>query len=258
MNSTEFIASGIIEAYIMGLCTPQEKAEVESMRLLHPEVNSAILQFETALEKQFTANASETSPTLDNKILQTLNKLNAAPVVPIQQAVIKKINWYKPVAAAAILLLGGSAILNFILYNKTQQQQTELTVASQKQNAQNNNTLPAADFAVLTNKTITPVAMYGVGLHAICRCTMFWDKNTGKAYIMIHHLMAAPQGKKYQLWAMVDGKPISVGIIDDKIRGRFIEVPNVPNGANAFSVTLENEGGSAAPTENETYLVGRI
>ncbi len=255
MNSKEFITSGIIEAYVMGLCTPQEKAEVESMRLQHTDVHEAILLFEAELENKFTAEATETLPALDTKILQTLSQLNAAPIIPIQQALVKKINWFKPVAAAAFLLLGGSTILNFILYNKTKQQQTELAVIQQKPVT---NTLPNADFAVLTNKTITPVAMYGVGLHAICRCTMFWDKRTGKAYIMIHHLVPAPQGKNYQLWAMVNGKPVSAGIINDKIRDRFIEVPNVPEAANGFSVTLENEGGSAMPTEDETYLVGRI
>lgn len=254
MNSNEFITSGIIEAYVMGLCTPQEKAEVESMRMQYADVNNAILQFENELEKQFTGNAAATTPALDDKILTTLHNLNTAPVIPLQ-APVKKINWYKPVAAAALLLLGASAVFNYILFNKTIQQQQELAAAAQQPV---NKTLPAADFAVLTNKTITPVAMYGVGLHAICRCTMFWDKRTGRAYIMIHHLMPAPQGKKYQLWANVNGKPISVGLIDDTIRDRFIEVPNIPEGAAGFSVTLENEGGSAMPTENETYLVGSI
>lgn len=255
MNSNEFITSGIIEAYVLGLCTPQEKAEVESMRMHHPEVNNAILQFETELEKQFTGNAAATTPELDDKILKTLSQLNTAPVIPLQQAPVKKINWYKPVAAAAILLLGASAVFNYILFNKTTKQQQQLAAAAAQPV---NKTLPAADFAVLTNKTITPVAMYGVGLHAVCRCTMFWDKRNGRAYIMIHHLVPAPQGKKYQLWANVNGKPISVGLINDGIRDRFLEVPNVPEGAAAFSVTLENEGGSAMPTENETYLVGRI
>jgi anti-sigma-K factor RskA len=118
--------------------------------------------------------------------------------------------------------------------------------------------LPAADFAVMTDRSITPVAMYGVGYHAICRCTMFWDKNTGKAYIMIHHLVPAPDGKNYQLWAMVNGKPVSAGIVNEKIRGRFIEMPNVPETSTAFIVTLENAGGSTTPTESETYLAGKI
>jgi anti-sigma-K factor RskA len=255
MNSNEYITSGIIEAYVMGLCTPQEKAEVEAMRMQHADVNNAILQFETELEKQFTENAAATTPALDDKVLQTLGQLQTTRVITMQQAPVKKINWYKPIAAAAIILLGASAVFNYILFNKTTQQQQQLAAAAAQPVTK---TLPAADFAVLTNKTITPVAMYGVGLHAICRCTMFWDKRNGRAYIMIHHLMAAPQGKKYQLWANINGKPLSVGLIDDTIRDRFIEVPNVPEGAAGFSVTLENEGGSAMPTENETYLVGRI
>ena len=95
--------------------------------------------------------------------------------------------------------------------------------------------------------------------HSICRCTMFWDKKTGKIYIMIHHLV--PQSctqKDYQLWAMVNDKPVNVGIIKDEIRDRFIELPNVPAGATAFSVTLENAGGSATPSEGNQWLYGKI
>ena len=100
--------------------------------------------------------------------------------------------------------------------------------------------------------------MYGVGTHAICRCTMFWDKSTGKMYIMIHHLPKSSSAKDYQLWAEVDGKPVSIGIINDEIRGRFIEMPNVPAGSIAFTVTLENAGGTDQPTVTETYLSGKI
>jgi anti-sigma-K factor RskA len=87
---------------------------------------------------------------------------------------------------------------------------------------------------------------------------MFWDKKTGKIYIMIHHLPLTSSEKDYQLWAMVDGKPVSVGIINEEIRGRFIEMENVPSNAIAFTVTLEKAGGSQQPTVEETYLSGKI
>jgi anti-sigma-K factor RskA len=87
---------------------------------------------------------------------------------------------------------------------------------------------------------------------------MFWDKKTGKMYIMIHHLPQSSSSKDYQLWAMVDGKPVSVGIVQDEIRGRFIEMSNVPPGATSFTVTLENAGGNTTPTESQTYLKGVI
>ena len=87
---------------------------------------------------------------------------------------------------------------------------------------------------------------------------MFWDKKTGKIYIMIHHLPKSSSTRNYQLWAEVDGNPVSVGIINDEIRGRFIELTDVPGRANAFTVTLEKAGGNNSPTVSETYLAGKI
>lgn len=251
MNSKEYITSGNIEAYVLGLCTPQEKAEAEAMRLQYPEVNEAIAAFEMAVEKEFTGNPSKTNTVLDAKILQSLNALQTTELSPTQ-APVKRINWFKLAAAAAVVLLIGSSILNYTLYNKTKEQ--ELALADK----QNETSLPVTDYNILKNPAITPVAMNGVGIHTICRCTMFWDKKTGKAYIMIHHLVPSSPGNNYQLWATVNGQPVSIGLINDKIRDRFIEMPNVPKDASGFSVTLEKAGGSSSPTESETYLVGRI
>lgn len=77
-------------------------------------------------------------------------------------------------------------------------------------------------------------------------------------YIMIHHLPQSSAAKDYQLWAMVDGKYINAGLVKDEIRGKFIEMNNIPSGATAFTVTLEKAGGNSAPTIEETYLKGVI
>jgi hypothetical protein len=110
----------------------------------------------------------------------------------------------------------------------------------------------------MRDPAITPVAMYGVAPYTLCRCTMYWDKKTGKDYIMIHHLIPSPQDKKYQLWAMVNNQPVNVGMVHDEIRDRFIELNNVPEGATAFSVTLENIGNNITPTADQTFLYGKI
>jgi hypothetical protein len=57
---------------------------------------------------------------------------------------------------------------------------------------------------------------------------------------------------------MVNDKPVNVGMINERIRDRFIELKNVPEGATAFTVTLENASGSTSPTVDETYLYGKI
>ncbi|MBI5857946.1 MAG: anti-sigma factor [Sphingobacteriales bacterium] len=252
MDIKNYISSGIIELYVMGLCSPEEEREFEMLRQQHPELHEAILRYESDMEKNMLQKGVFPGAEVDDKILQRLESLNT-PFVPIKagKALVKKMYWLKPVAAAVLLLLGVSLFFNYQL-SKKNKLQAEMIKGTK------NISLPLSDYAVITNPSITPVGMYGVGSHAICRCTMFWDKKTGKAYIMIHHLPKSSSSRDYQLWAEVDGKLVSVGIINDEIRGRFIEVPDVPAGAVAFSVTLEKTGGSITPTVDETYLKGRI
>jgi anti-sigma-K factor RskA len=254
MDIRQYIASGIIETYVMGLCTREEELEMETLRRQYPELNNAVIRYEEELEKNMQQHITLPPEKTDDKILKKLDSLNI-PVVPINVAGNNKDKnrWIKVAAAAAVVFLAISSFFNYILYNKINEQELALIEAKNT-----TATLPPEDYTILKDPAITPVAMYGVGIHSICRCTMFWDKKTGKMYIMIHHLPLSSSSKDYQLWAMVDGNPVNVGIIQDEIRGRFIEMQNVPANAVAFTVTLEKAGGSETPTTQQTYLSGKI
>lgn len=246
MDIQQYISSGILESYVMGLCTPEEEREIDQLRNQYPELDKAIFDCEYKLEKNLLQHTTLPDTDTDNKILSTIEKLEKpATVIPLSAP---KKGWMKPLAIAASILLLISIGLNYYLFQETKKQDVITDYKG----------LPQSDYLIMNDPTITPVAMYGVGSHAICRCTMFWDKKTGKAYVMIHHLVNYSSAKEFQLWAIVDGKPVSVGFINEKIRGRFIELNNVPAGATAFSVTLENAGGSNTPTESQTYLRGEI
>lgn len=255
MDIQAYISSGIIELYVMGLCTPEEEKELEQLRQQHPDLEQAILAYELQLENKMLQQSTLPSAETDQRILKKLESLQQAPVVKMVTnntvTPVKKLNWLKPVAAAAAVLFAISAYFNYTLLQKNKK--LEGLVQTEGQSP-----LPLADYEVITNPAITPVGMYGQGSHTICRCTMYWDKKTGKAYVMIHHLPKSNDATDYQLWAEVDGKPVSVGIIDDSIRGKFIEVQNVPAGAIAFKVTLGKTGGEASPENGDLYLAGRI
>lgn len=179
MSGKDYILSGIVEQYVLGLCTPVEKAELELLRKTDAALDEAIIRFEIQFENEMMGYASLPDIETDNKILAAIDSLKYIPVVPISSFKEKtnKYKWLRPVAAAAILLLSASVVFNYILYSKNKKQQQELA-------ARNDNnvpvTLPAADYNILKDPTITPVAMYGVGYHSICRCTMFWDKKRVK------------------------------------------------------------------------------
>ena len=46
MNVKEYIASGMIESYVMGLLTEPERREFEAVCVQHPEVAAARMAFE--------------------------------------------------------------------------------------------------------------------------------------------------------------------------------------------------------------------
>jgi Anti-sigma-K factor rskA len=253
MDIRQYISSGIIESYVMGLCTPEEMLEMESLRTQYPELEEAVLQYEAEWEANLLKNPVMPGVDIDEKVLGSLRGMQAKVVdINVGQPTIRRMNWWKPVAAAAVLLLSISAYFNYSLYKKSAAQQLAL------KEKENYSAFPQADYAILKSPSIIPIAMNGVGIHSICRCTMFWDKSTGKVYVMVHHLAPTGSNKNYQLWAMVNDKPVSVGLVNDKVRGRFSEIQNMPASATKFIVTLEKAGGNTEPTLSETYLSGSI
>jgi hypothetical protein len=77
VNIQEFIKSGIIEAYVFGLASAEEKEIVETYMPLYPELRHAMNNFETKLE-EFSMNAGVPPPDeLEGRIRDRLRQLPA-------------------------------------------------------------------------------------------------------------------------------------------------------------------------------------
>ncbi len=85
--------------------------------------------------------------------------------------------------------------------------------------------------------------------------TVLWDKNSKDVYIYSSNMQQAPTGKQYQLWAIVDGKPVDAGLINNCTG--VCKMNKKIDHAQAFAITLEKEGGSPAPT-GDMYVTGKI
>ena len=48
MNVTEYIASGILESYVMGAVSDQEQREVDCLSSIYPEVRTELDELSTA------------------------------------------------------------------------------------------------------------------------------------------------------------------------------------------------------------------
>ncbi|HEX8358000.1 MAG TPA: cupin domain-containing protein [Segetibacter sp.] len=69
----EFIQSGILEAYVMGLATPEEVLEVEAMIAKYSEVKAAIDHFADKLERTALDNAIAPDETIKPFLMATVN-----------------------------------------------------------------------------------------------------------------------------------------------------------------------------------------
>ncbi len=263
MNIEEYIASGNLEQYALGLGSASERAEVEAMLALYPQLQSELEEIEASIFQYAQANAVQPSAGLKNKVLEAI-KAEATPVVQLHEAKSKnRVNW---LAAASIALLLASIAGNFMLYNKYQTTsakvfalENEKSVLANDLNAertkydQTNGML-----AAISSPTTTMVEMKGLPIAPESKAMIYWNKSTEEVYVSVAALPEAPAGMEYQLWAIVDGAPVDAGMLDlSKADAMPHKMKNFSS-AQAFAVTLEKKGGSPTPTMENMYVMGAV
>jgi hypothetical protein len=85
MNGKDYISSGIVEQYVLGLCTLVEKEELELLRKTNAALDEAIIQFEIQFENEMMSNASLPDVVTDTKILTAIDSLKYIPVLPLNK-----------------------------------------------------------------------------------------------------------------------------------------------------------------------------
>lgn len=260
MNIQEYISSGIIESYVLGLASVEERNEFEQMCTQHPLVLQARTDFELAMEKQAMENAISPSADTRNKILGQINGSdNAAKIIPIEPAPAKRKspNWLKYAAAACLVLLAGSIYYNITLVNKNKNLQQSFDNTVTKLNGLQK------DIDVLKeNPGIKMAAMKGLDVSPQSYATVYWDTTSHDVYLMMNNLPKPASDKQYQLWAFLDGKPIDIGLIDNsyfiKENTLLVKAKNIQH-AQAFAITLEKIGRKdISVPQGDVYVLGKL
>lgn len=255
MNIKEYISSGVVESYVLGLASEEERREFEQLCKQYPELIQARIEFETELESLAFKNAIHPSEDLKSKIFNKINTQGKLISMPADSS--GKTNWWKYVAAACILLLAGSIYLNIILSNKNNKLKNDY-----------NNT--SAELAVMKkdiemlrgNPDVKMASMKGTEVSPQSFATVYWDTTTHDVYLMLNNLPRPASDKQYQLWALLDGQPIDIGLIDNKYfveqNKLLIRAKNIQN-AQAFAITLEKKDRTdISKPGGPIYVVGNL
>ena len=258
MDIKSYISSGVLEDYVLGTSSQEESSILECVMSNNPEVKTAVLEYQQILEDFATKTAMKPPSHVKLELLKKLDfsasKEMGGKIVPIHvNSVEEKTNYQIPnwMKVASVAALFGLGFLGYELNSKS----TEL-----QQIARNN--------AVLSTKVTSleemnsmmqnsvKIELKGVTNHPNMLADVYWHTSK-KVFLEIKNLPAAPTGKQYQLWAIVDGKPVDMGMYNAKKDSTIQEMKSV-NNAKAFAITLEKEGGNPTPTMEEMYVMGTI
>lgn len=268
-----YIESGILELYALGNASPEEREQVERFAAAHPAVRAELREVEKALELYAAENAVAPSGDHRNKVLNSLvpnvgddntfrSKQSITETNVVSIAERPSANFYKYAFAASVVFLLGSLAALYALYGKLQQSEQQLLVLN-AQNTKFSKTIShmANELDVFRDPTFKLLKLTGTNKMPTARITVAWSPVKKKVMIDMVN-MTLPENDvnhQYQLWALVNGKPIDLGVFDKAEADSIDMKPMRPvDLADAFAVTLEPRGGSINPTMSEMMVIGQF
>ncbi|RCR70843.1 anti-sigma factor [Larkinella punicea] len=289
MNTKEYIESGILEEYVLGTVSPQEKREVECMSSIYPEIRQELDTLSAAVEQY--AQALRRDPPTDIKewLLKELEfgppeaeaveESNPTPLLTNEENTetpIRTLNSRedafdsRPTFRVTWLVAAslGLVVLFFAYFLYSQLQGSQQTLSSLRnsnealteevrvlraQQSQADQTL-----AILKEPGTRVIRLNPTDTTTANLATIYWNASTGQVNLEIDSLVRPPETQQYQLWAIVDGKPVDAGVFDVGDNTRVVQQAKKFLKADAFAITLERRGGSPTPTLSTMVVVGNV
>lgn len=265
MNVKEYINSGIVESYVLGLATDAERQEFGQMVSAHAEVAEARDAFERSLEAVLVQEA----PAAPSFIKERIVKEIAPPVNETvafeepKEAPVRRMNAWRLLAAACFV---GLLAVGYWAYTSNEKvkdlEARQAGVENELKQKDAELSALKADAQTLYKPGMKMVSMKGTPEAPQAFTTVYWD-TTGASkdvYLMINNLPQPASDKQYQLWALLNGKPTDLGVFDYDIRQKrlLVKMKNVQN-AQAFAISLEKKGGSSKDVpEGSVYVLGNL
>ncbi len=263
MNVTEYIASGIIELYAMNALSPEEKKEFERLMILYPEIKIELHKTEKVLE-DYTKNYSKNPrPELRQRIMEEIQEKGKE--VNIKSNVSRE-NYsltYKYMIAASLAALVVSTFASWFFYSRWNEAEERYTLLLNEKNelAQNYNLVKTTyddtvmNLVIMRDESTNVIVLNATDSTKQFQARVYWSKYTNHAFLDVLSLPTPVEGKQYQLWALIGGKPVDAGVFITGTQ-RIQRMKDI-NQADFWAVTLEPKGGSLSPTLNQMYLISK-
>lgn len=235
-----FMDSGLIEKYILGDTSITESMEVEHYISEYPEIEQEYLRLQNNLEIIAKSNSVEAP----NHILTSiLEELDEKPVIALN-ATKHRTDWYS-IAASFVAI--GFAVMAFLLYQKNLSLVEENQVVVEEifdlrsdidsYNSKLDNVM--FQFQKLNNPETEKYVLRGNSRAKDLKTVAYINSIDKTSMIDVVSLPKLPEEQQYQIWAELQDKMVSLGILDANDRN-LKSIPYMEN-ALGLSITIENK-----------------
>lgn len=262
MSAQDYIASGILEVYVLGGLDLFECQEVERMASVYPEVKQEIASLQKSMEGYVDSIAIAPRKEIKAKFLKTISSEKSEEFIPLGKPFI---SFYRYATAASVALMLAFGGMSIYFWSKWQNAEERITSLEEQTNrfAENINKANyelnalAQNFETIRDTAVVKVNLKGVATSPGVLATVYWNKNTSEVMIDPGNLPKAPEGMQYQLWALDGGIPVDAGVFEINV-GIGIQKVKTIQAAQAYAVTLEKLGGSESPTLSAMWVFGEV
>ncbi|MBI3239492.1 MAG: anti-sigma factor [Flavobacteriia bacterium] len=277
----EYIASGILESVVLGFASEQEMREVSCLSHIYPEIKAELESIEQAFEKMAVEGAVEPSVELKATIIEKISQTEQLPVqtpnetlnnteepakiIQMNAPSADSPNPWKWMVAASLLLLLGVGSLWIIATNRSNDLSNQVADLQQQKKV-DEQVLTAMQLeqdhlqsvqSMVVDHDMRKVILMGTPKDPKACVHFMWSNSSNKGIMVAECITDPPTDMQYQLWAIADGKPVSLGLFDHE------EVMNTTDpfdinmdNVSAFAITLEKKGGVASPTMEYSVVMG--
>lgn len=262
METNTYIESGILELYVFGKLTATEEREVLQNAAQYSEIKAELTRIEIAFEQYALARGITPPPGTLTAILRRTG-ISSAATAATPKTPSNLFN-YLLAALTAASLLGA-----YYFYNQSNEKNNKITNKTEElillktdcDEVKEINTQLKEEIRIISNVHNHNILMNATGKYesSPAIAAIHYNINDEVAWLDVKDLPAPPAGKQYQLWAIVDGKPVDMGVFD-LINDRDTSLQTIPYiaEAQAFAVTIEDVGGVENPTLEEMIVVGSL
>jgi hypothetical protein len=241
MSKKQFLNSGLLEQFVLGLTSPEEDKIVQEHLQNFPELNHELNALRQAME-QYAIQHSIPSP----KSRYAAEAIESPSYTGANEY---RFNW----TLLTTLLL---ACLSFYLFRNNQQQQLnilqiEAEHAALKTYCQVSQDKAQAQLLILDkiqHPQTESIVLAGTASAPAHFAVAHWNPTLKEGWLDPAKLPILPAGKQYQVWADINGEMVSIGLIPPNSR-ELISITFLLD-AESINITEEEQGGAEHPNVN--------